>query len=170
MARGDIRTVENVNDNFTTEFIVDSGTTKQAEAGEPTKADDAAAADPWTGEVGIMVDGDGTTSQRFTGICKDDSTETTSAAGVVVTYDPLPGLRYKAKALTSTTADTAAEVNALRGKRVVFDLTADAWTVDAAATDAVANCVVITGGEYQTNSLYFTYAFKGTWLGFAISA
>ena len=170
MARGDIRLIYPEQAVFTSTFVVDSGTTKQAEAGEPTKGDDAAAASPWTGEAGIMVDGDGSTSQRFTGIAKSDSTETTAAAGVVVTYDPLPGLVYKAKAKTSTGADTAAEINALRGMRTVFDLTGDAWTIDAAATDAVANCVVIYGGNHNTAELFFQYAYKGTWLGFCISA
>lgn len=170
MARGDIRTIHTLDDAFTASFIVDSGTTEQALAGEPTKADDAAAAGTWTGEAGIMVDGDGSTSQRFTGVAKDNSTETTGAAGVVVTYLPLSGIIYKAKAKTSTTANTAALVNALMGKRVVFDLTGTAWTVDAAATDAVANCVTIVGGDFNTAELYFVYASKGTFLGFCISA
>lgn len=170
MARGNIRLIHPTSDAFTAQFPVDSGTTTQAEAGEPTKADDAAAASPWTGEAGIMADGDGTTTQRFTGIVKSDSTETTAAAGVVVTYLPLPGLIYKAKALLSTTADTDAEVGALMGKRVVFDLTSDLWSVDAAATDAVANCVTIVGGDSKVQELNFVYAFKGTYLGFCISA
>lgn len=168
--RGDIRFHVPIDEAFTASFIVDSGTTKESEAGEPTKADDAAAASPWTGEAAIMVDGDGSTSQRFTGICKNDSTETTAAAGVVVTYLPLPGIIYKAKAKTASTANTAALVNALMGKRVVFDLTSDAWTVDAAAADAVANCVTIVGGDHNVAELYFVYAFKGTYLGFCISA
>jgi hypothetical protein len=117
-----------------------------------------------------MADGEGTTSQRFAGIAKSDSTETTSAAGEVVTWMPLPGIIYSGKALLSTTADTAAEVKALHGKRVVFDLTGSAWTVDAAASDAVAKCVVNVGGDYRTTELYFVYAFKGTYLGFCISA
>ena len=170
MARFDYKMVLPSVDVLTDDWIVDSGTTTQALAGEPTKGDDAAAASPWTGEVGIMADGDGTTSQRFTGVAKSDSSETSSAAGIVTTYRPMPGLVFSGKALTSTTADTAAEVNALRGKRVVFDLTGTAWTIDAAAADAVANCVVIVGGEYQTQTLHWTYAMKGTWLGFAISA
>ena len=170
MARGDIRFKTPIDDAFSAEFIVDSGTTKESEAGEPTKADDAAAAGTWTGEASIMVDGDGSTSQRFTGIAKSDSTETTAAAGKVITYMPLPGIIYKAKALLSTTADAAAEINALMGKRVVFDLTGTAWTVDAAATDAVANCVVIVGGDHNVQELFFVYAFKGTYLGFCISA
>ena len=170
MARGNIRIKTPIDEAFSSEFIVDSGTTAQALAGEPTKADDSAAAGTWTGEAGIMVDGDGSTSQRFTGIAKADSTETTAAAGVVVTYLPLPGIIYKAKVLTSTTADTAAEVNALMGKRVVFDLTGTTWSIDAAATDAVANCVTIVGGDHNVQEVHFVYATKGTFLGFCISA
>ena len=170
MSRADLKILTPVDDAFTASFIVDSGTASQALAGEPTKADDAAAASPWTGEAGIMVDGDGSTSQRFTGIAKSDSTETSSAAGAVTTWLPLPGLIYSGKALLSTTADTAAEVAALQGKRVVFDLTGSAWTVDAAATDAVANCVTIVGGDHNTQTLNFVYAYKGTYLGFCISA
>lgn len=170
MARGDIKLLTPIDDAFSAEFIVDSGTTKQAEAGEPTKGDDAATASPWTGEAGIMVDGDGSTSQRFTGITKTDSTETTAAAGVVVTYMPLAGIIYSAKALTAASADSAAEVNAFMGKRVVFDLTSDAWTVDEAAADAVANCVVIVGGDHNVQTLKFVYAPKGTYLAFCISA
>lgn len=44
-------------------------------AGTPTKGVDAAAASPWFGSVTIMVDGDGSTSQRFTGIAKGNSTK-----------------------------------------------------------------------------------------------
>lgn len=138
--------------------------------GTPTKGADAAAASPWTGAVVPMVDGDGSTSQRFTGICKQDSNETTAVAGSVVLWLPLPGYVYAAKAKTASTADTAAEVQALYGKRVVFDLTSSLWTVDAAAADAVANCVTIIGGDYQTQVLWFVYAHKGSSLGFCISA
>lgn len=169
MTRGDIKLKSTPDNAFTQVWVVDSGTATQLEAGEPSKADDAAAAS-WTGEVSVMVDGDGSTSQRFTGIAKSDSTETASAAGEVVTYKPLPGIEYSAKALLPTTVDTAAEIKALHGKRVVFDLTGSAWTVDAAAADAVANCVTIVGGNHNTLELYFEYAFKGTYLGFCISA
>lgn len=169
--RGDIKLFSPSGDlPFALPWIVASGTATSIEAGEPAECADAAAASPYTGAVNIMADGEGSTSQRFAGIAKSDSSETASVAGSVDLYMPLPGLIYEAKAKTASTADTAAEVNALRGKRVVFDLTSDVWTVDAAATDAVANCVVIVGGDYQTQTLQFTYAPKGTFLAFCISA
>lgn len=138
--------------------IVAAGAVQTILAGTPTKGADAAAASPWTGAVVPMVDGDGTTSQRFTGLAKGDSDDTVAAAGTVQVWTPLPGLTYSGKAKTLSTADTAAEVEALRYKRVVFDLTSSKWTVDAAAADAATNGIMIVGGEYQTGTLYFTIA------------
>lgn len=150
--------------------LVAAGAVGTIAAGTPTKGADSAAASPWTGAVIPMVDGDGSTSQRFTGIAKNTSTDTVAAAGNVTLWLPLAGLVYACKAKTSSTADTAAEVQALFGKRVVFDLTSSLWTIDAAAADAVANCVVIIGGDYQTQTLYFVYRNSGSVLGFTISA
>lgn len=150
--------------------LVASGGVATIQAGTPTKGADAAAASPWTGAVVPMVDGDGSTSQRFTGIAKNTSTDTAVAAGNVTLWLPLPGYVYACKAKTASTADTAAEVTALFGKRVVFDLTSSLWSVDAAAADAVANCVTIIGGDYQTQTLYFMYRASGSMINFTISA
>lgn len=147
-----------------TDVIVASGGVSTIQAATPTKGADATAAS-WTGAVVPMVDGDGTTSQRFTGIAKSTSTDTASAAGVVTLWLPLPGLVYACKAKTASTADTAAEVNALFGKRVVWDLTSSLWSVDNAAADAAANMLVIIGGDFNTQTLYFTYKLTGTMLG-----
>lgn len=149
--------------------LVTSGGVSTIQAGTPTKGADAAGAS-WTGAVVPMVDGDGTTAQRFTGIAKSTSTDTASANGEVTLWLPLPGLNYACKAKTASTADTAAEIQALFGKRVVFDLTASFWSVDVAAADAVANCVTIIGGDYNTQTIYFNYAPKGTMLAYCISA
>ncbi len=145
--------------------LVASGGVATIAAGTPTKGADAAAASPWTGAVIPMVDGDGAIGQRFTGIAKSDSTDTASAAGVVTLWLPLPGYVYSAKAKSAASADTAAEVTALFGKRVVLDLTTVFWTVDAAAADALINCVTIIGGDYQTSTLWFTYKNGGTLIG-----
>ena len=160
--RGDIKTLTPIPWDYSKPWLVDLGTTKQLEAGEPAKLDDAVT--QVSGEVSVMADGEGTTAERFGGIAKSDSTETTGAAGEVVLYMPLPGIIYRAKAKTASTADTAAEIKVLRGKRVVFDLTADKWTVDAAAADALVNCVIIADGDFNTSSLDFVYKFQGTWL------
>lgn len=144
--------------------IVASGGVATIQSGTPTKGTDATAAS-WTGAVLPMVDGDGTTSQRFTGICKTTSNDTASAAGTCVLWLPLPGYVYAAKAKTASTANTAALVNGLFGKRVVFDLTSSLWSVDAAAADAAANMLVIIGGDYNTQTLYFIYKNSGTLIG-----
>lgn len=143
--------------------VVASGAATTITTGVPTKGADAAAAS-WTGAVLPMVDGNGTTAQRFTGIAKADSTDTASAAGLVTLWLPLPGLVYAAKAKTGTGADTVAEIQALAYKRVVFDLTGTGgfWSVDAAAADALTNCVQIVGGDYQTQVLWFIYMSTGS--------
>lgn len=152
------------------QWVVPAGAVGTIEQGTPTKTVDAAAASPYLGTTAAMVDGDGSTSQRFTGVAKNLSTDTVAAAGTVDVWLPVAGLIYSCKAKTSTTADTQAEVDALSGKRVVFDLTASTWTIDAAAADAVANCVTIIGGDYRTQTLDFVYSAKGSFLNFCISA
>lgn len=155
---------------FSQKWNVPAGAVGTIAAGSPTKTVDAAAASPYLGTTAAMVDGDGTTSQRFTGIAKSDSSDTVAAAGLVELWLPLPGIIYACSAKTASLANTQALVDALRGKRVVFDLTSSVWTIDTAAADAVANQVVIISGEYQTSTIYFVYASHGTVLDFAISA
>lgn len=162
--------INQLSPEFTMTWNVASGAAGSIAQGTPTEASDAAAASPYLGTVNIMADGEGTTSQRFTGIAKDVSTDTVAAAGLVTTWMPLPGIVYSGKAKTASTADTEAEVRALQGKRVVFDLTTTVWSIDAAAADAVANCVVIVGGDHRTQTLNWIYRTSGTVLNFSISA
>lgn len=170
MTRGDIKLRTPIDPAFTQLWVVDLGTTTQLEAGEPGFTDDAAAASPYTGELSVGSDGNGTTSERFGGICKSDSDETAAAAGEVTTWMPLPGIIYSAKCKLTTDMDTAAEVKTHHGKRVPFDLTGVVWTLDTAAADAVANCCTIVGGDYRIPEVYFVYRFSGTYLNFSISA
>lgn len=143
--------------------LVAAGGVATIQAGTPTKSADAAGA--ITGAVVPMVDGNGTIAEKFSGLAKSTSTDTAAAAGVVTVWLPLPGYVYACKAKTSSTADTAAEVQALFQKHVVFDLTSSLWSVDAAATDALVNCVTIVGGDFNTTTLYFTYKNAGTIIG-----
>lgn len=128
--------------------IVGSGAAASIDRGAPTKEGTA-------GAVAIMVDGDGTTSQRFSGLSKSVSTDTASVAGVAEVYFPFPGLVYVAKPKTAGAANTQAEIDALAGKRTVFDLTTGDWTIDAAAVDGATNGLVIVGGNLQDDVLYF---------------
>lgn len=148
MARSDFKVIWPTQSPFAIRRIVAAGGAQTINAGEPTKEGSS-------GAVAIMVDGDGTTSQKFSGIAKSDSTDTASAAGEVYTYVPFPGMMYVGKAKTAANADTQAEIDALMGKRVVFDLTSTAWTVDTAAANAATNGVVILGGDYQKSTIYF---------------
>ena len=146
--RYDIKIYNPIEPKFSTTPIVASGSAESIKAGEPTKVGSS-------GAVAIMADGEGTTSERFAGIAKSDSTDTASAAGVVSVWTPLPGLIYMGKAKSSAAADTQAEIDALYAKRVVFDLTSTAWTVDTAASDAATNALVILGGDAKTSTVYF---------------
>ena len=146
-----------------TQWVVASGGSATIQRGTPTKcvtADGSVA-----GAVIPMVDGDGlVTGERFTGLAKNNSTDTASAAGVVDLYTPVPGIQYRGFPKSSAAVDTQAEINALMGKKVLFDLTSSDWTVDTAATDALVNCVVIVGGiplGAQSEVLFY-YSPKGT--------
>lgn len=156
--------------NSVSSVLVAAGGVSTIAVGTPTKAADAVNAGTWTGAVVPMVDGDGTTTQRFTGIAKSTSTDTAAAAGSVDVWLPLPGYIYAAKAKTASTFDTQAEVTANFGKGVFFDLTSTVWTVDVAATAAQANCVIITGGDFQSQTVFFSYKPSGTFMGSSISA
>lgn len=143
--------------------LVAAGGVATIQAGTPTKSADATGAS--TGAVVPMVDADGTTAQRFTGISKNTSSDTASVAGSVNLWIPLPGYVYGCKAKTASLANTAALVQALMWKRVIWDLAASLWSVDTAAADAAANMLVIVGGDYQTQMLYFTYKYTGSAIG-----
>lgn len=155
MARGDIKLRSQLQDEFTATFIVPSGTAISINAGEPTRVASATGA-TGTG-IEIMSDAEPTTAdaKRFSGVAKSDSTDTVAAAGVCTVWLPLPGIVYSAKPKTSGSCNTQAKIDVLALKRVIFDLTSTAWTVDTAATDAAANGIVIIGGEYQTDTVFF---------------
>lgn len=142
-------------------FTVAAGGAATINPGTPTKFSSA-------GNIVPMVDANGTTSERFTGIAKSTSTDTAAAAGSVYVYVPLPGIIYAAGAKSATAANTQAKIDALKGARLVFDLTGTVgpgltgqWTIDTAAGDGANNCLTIVGGEYETNTLYFMYSSRG---------
>lgn len=141
---------------FSTNPIVASGAVGTIAAGTPTKLGSSGAVVP-------MVDGDGTTSQVFTGIAKSDSTDTVAAAGRVQLWLPAPELIYTGKAKSAAAADTQAEIDALYQKRVVFDLTASVWTIDTAAGDATTNGLLIIGGDYRSQTINFLVRSNIAW-------
>lgn len=165
MARNDIKLRTPIDPAFSVKYLVAAGAVASIAAGTPAVS--VLASGTATGVVAEAQDGAGVigstaaNDSRFAGLAKSDSTDVVATAGEVYCWMPLPGIIYSAKAKTSSTADTAAEVDALVSKQVVFDLTSSTWTVDAAATDAAANALVIVGGDYQTATLYFVI--KNQW-------
>ncbi len=155
MAVGDIKLRSAPLGSFTVDWIVAAGAANSIHMGEPTIKGEATGTS--TGVVKIPVDGDPltTSTHQFSGLAKNESTDTVAAAGTVTCWLPLSNLVYSAKAKTASTANTAALVNALKDKRVVLDLTSSTWTVDAAATDSKNNGVFIVGGDYRTQEIFF---------------
>lgn len=162
MSRSDIKIVRTAGGNVPTyKWQTEAGATDIL-AGEPVKL--KAAGSPY---VIPLADGDNTigTDTSIVGIAASDSDHTASADGSIMVYVPLPGVVYEAKAKTSTTADTQAEIDAMVGDRKVFDLTSGVYTVDAAAADAAANGIIIVGGDPERATLEFIIRANGTILG-----
>lgn len=132
---------------FSYKRAVAAGAAASIDRGTPTKED--------TTEVAIMADGEGTTTEQFSGVSKSVSTDTAAAPGTVELFLPLPGVIYVASPKVAGAANTEAEILALCGKRIVLDLTSTDWTVDTAASDAIGNAVVIIGGNPNEDKVYF---------------
>lgn len=154
MAKGDfqIKDVAGANTVPTQEWQTEANTTVPA-LGEPVKMK--------TDGTGLYVilcaDGDGVigTTSKLAGICADAGTQTTAANGVVNVYLPQPGIVYSAKPKVAGSANTAAKIAALDGKRVVLDLTTGSFTIDTAAADGATNAFVIVGGDPTLDRVFF---------------
>jgi hypothetical protein len=143
------------------QFVVASGAAATIVTGTPAKT--TASDGSVVGAVVPMVDADGTvTAMRFAGIAKTTSTDTSSVAGTVDTWAPVPGIIYRGSPKVAGSANTQAKINALASTKVIFDLTSGNWTVDSGATDALINCVVICGGVPNNDEFLFYYSPKGT--------
>lgn len=141
--------IVNPNDDaFSYKRLVESGGAATIDRGAPTKEGS-------NGAVAVMADGEGTTTERFAGVAKSVSDDTAGADGSVEVYLPLPGLVYSGSPKVAGAADTEAEIQAISGKRIVFDLTSGDWTIDTAAADGIGNAVVIVGGNPNEDKVYF---------------
>lgn len=96
-----------------------------------------------------------TSAPTFLGIAASTSTQTTATAGTVDIYSISASQIYGCKAKVSTTFDSAAEIQALIGVPVLFDLTSSTYTVDVAST-ASTDGLVIVGGDPVNAIVYFT--------------
>ena len=104
-----------------------------------------------------IVDGDGVigTTTANIGLVAKASTQTSTVTGAVDIQLFMPGVVYAGKAKSSTAANTQALIDALKGKRVIWDLTSSVFTVDTAASDNANNALLIVGGDYNSNTVYF---------------
>lgn len=96
----------------------------------------------------------GTGTPTFLGIASSTSNQTASVDGTVSIYVPVPGLVYACKAKSAAAIDTAAELQALIGVPVLFDLTAGVYTVDTGATASTSGLVIV-GGDIVNGVVYF---------------
>lgn len=104
------------------------------------------------------------TDTVFVGIAKSASTHTASADGSVDVYIPTADLVYESKVKTDSTFDTQAEIEALRGDRVVLDLTAGVYTLDVGAGDGANNAFYILGGDPVRKVVHFSCRLGATYL------
>ena len=98
----------------------------------------------------------GTTTQVL-GVAASNSTHTASADGYVWVYVPNADTEFQVSPTTSANADTAAEIKALEGDRVLFDLVLDDYTLDENAGDTATSGLIITGGDATRNKMYFKF-------------
>lgn len=154
MARNDIKVITPTSQLIEVKWLVAAGASAFYR-GEPTIM--SSTTGTTDGLVKVAADADPTTAanHRFAGVAKSDSTQTASVAGSAQVWLPLPGVVYAAKAKTATAADTQAEIDALKGARVILDLTSTTWSVDTGATDAAANGIIIIGGDPNTSTVHF---------------
>jgi hypothetical protein len=142
----------------TANYIVAAGTTASIKTGEWVKCTGA-------GAFAAIVDADGTTSQRLVGIASAPSTETASVAGVVIPWELTHDIVFATKAKTAGLANTQALIDALVGKRVIFDVTTGVQSIDTAAADAATNVVLCMGGDPATATIYYRILSGGSFFG-----
>jgi len=155
MALNDVRILNSGSATVTPslKFLAEAAATQML-AGEPVKAKSAGSkyAIPVADAEPVI----GTTTAVW-GIAATTSDATASADGSVYVYDAggNPGTVYSARAKSAAAADTQAEIDALIGKRTVFDLTTGTYTIDTAAGDSSASGLIIVGGNPNTSEIYF---------------
>ena len=98
----------------------------------------------------------------FIGVSANSSSHTASADGNVDVYLETPGTIWAAKAKTTTTFDSAGDVNDNLFYRIVFDLTSSTYTADVAA-DVATRGLRVVGGDHTTYTVYFTACDGASW-------
>ncbi len=154
MALGDIRIVSNGGRNVTPSrsYQVAASATLIL-PGEPVKL--SAAGSQYVIKLADAEPVVGTTTEML-GIAQSTSTNTAGADGVVEVAIAVPGTIYRARAKSAAAIDTQAELNALIGNQVVFDLTSGVFTVDESAAHGATNGIQILGGDPVSAEIDFT--------------
>ena len=117
------------------------------------------------------VTGDHTlqTDTAICGLAATDSTHTATADGYIDVYMPLPGIVYRGYATTAANVDTQAELDLLRGDRVVITVSATTsagdWSIDEDAGETQSNSFLLVDGDYQKQTIDFTIRHAATMLG-----
>lgn len=153
MAKNDVTIVDSTG-GVVREFRVDDRTTSGASAtikpGEPVKKSGNFVVLLATGDPEIGTD-------EFVGIAVDESTETSSADGVVNVFVPAPGKSVmRCKATTTTNIDTDDELEGVLQDCVTFDLTGTTFTVDEnEGDDPNVHGLQIVDGDISKGTLDF---------------
>lgn len=166
MSRGDFEIIDNGGYNVvpTRVYQVASGAAASIKAGEPVVLTTIG-----TSQYAVLASDAQPVigTDYFAGFAAKDSTDTASAAGEVEVYRPLPGVVFRGKAKSAAAADTLSEIQALANKRVPWDLTSAAFTVDTAAADGSTNGLILTGtGDASLSKVDFSVSVRATNLGF----
>jgi hypothetical protein len=151
MAANDVKIKSSVAPLPTWEWQVDASATL-IYPGEPVKL--SSSGSPFVIKLADNEPVIGTTTQ-VVGIAASTSTNDSSNAGTVKVYIPVPGTIYSCKATTVANVNTASELNALVGDRVLFDLVGTTFTVDENASDTATSGIQIVGGNPDTQEIYF---------------
>ncbi len=160
MAQGDYRIQDTGGSNVTPsrKYLSQKRTggsslTRQTLPGEPVKA--SASGSQYlipllTGDPELGTD-------FFVGVCQTTSTEEATTHGEIEVYVAIPMLTVMAaKATTSSTADTQAEIDALLNDKVAGDVSSLVYTIDAAeGHDDNIHGFCLVGGNPATAEMYF---------------
>ena len=166
MSRGDIKIVDSGGKNVVPvrRFITKSGQGAIL-AGEPvrtSRADPAPAAGKGFYAVALYDNEPVADQHYFLGIAAADSTETSSADGVVEVYLDLPGTLYAIKPTTAGNANTQAELDSVLFYRAVFDVTSSKFTITLEA-DSAKNALILLGGDPLNDEIHFAVSDDASW-------
>lgn len=149
-------------------FQVASGAAASIKAGEPVALGATVGASQF---VALAADADPVTPSSATrvlvGIASSDSTDSTTAAGTVEVYLPIPGTVWRSKTKSTAAADTQSEINALCNTRRVWDLTASVWTVDDTTADAITSgLMIVSPGDPSGSYVDYIISLQATILAY----